>query len=344
MHASENSLDQTTFVTEYLVPPQINFLFCSFYFPKKKIYKMKNKLLCLTILFSFILYLFSCQNSQNSAPTFVQTQGLLKEKQSIESKILGEAINYSIFLPPGYESTNRRYPVVYVLHGYTDDETAWVQFGEIDRQANQSILAGEIPPMILIMPDAKVTWYVNDVEGKKKYEDFFIQEFIPHIDGSLRTLAEKSYRGITGLSMGGYGSLLYAMKHPNLFAASAPLSAAIYTEETVEKYDQERWDKTEGLMYGKGLEGKNRISAHWKNNNPFYLLEKINLEKLKKVRFYFDCGDDDFLYEGNSKIHLAFRDLGIPHEFRMRDGAHNWTYWRTGIIPALQFIGESFHR
>ena len=301
---------------------------------------MKNKSLQKTFLLFSILFLFSFLTSSS----LIQAQGTLKEKQIIKSKILDEAVNYSILLPPGYESTNRRYPVVYVLHGYTDDETAWVQFGEIDRQASQSIIEGEIPPMILVMPDAKVTWYVNDAQGKKRYEDFFIQELIPHIDATLRTRAERNYRGITGLSMGGYGSLLYAMKHPNLFVASAPLSAAIYTEETVAKYDQKRWDRTEGPMYGLGLEGKNRISDHWKNNNPFYLLKKIDLEELKKVKFYFDCGDDDFLYEGNSKIHIAFRDLNIPHEFRMRDGAHNWAYWRTGIIPALQFIGESFHR
>ncbi|MFK7771487.1 MAG: alpha/beta hydrolase [Saprospiraceae bacterium] len=296
---------------------------------------MKNQGLIKTFLFS-ILFLFSYQN--------VQAQGILKEKQSIHSDIMDEAVNYSIFFPPGYGSTNRKYPVVFVLHGYTDDETAWVQFGEIDRQANQAMIKGEIPPMILVMPDAKITWYVNDVEGKKRYEDFFIQELIPHIDATFRTLPKKDFRGITGLSMGGYGSLLYAMKHPDLFVSSAPLSAAIYTEETVAKYDQDRWNKVEGPMYGKNLVGEKRISDHWKNNNPFYLLKKIDLEKLKKVKFYFDCGDDDFLYEGNSKIHIAFRDLGIPHEFRMRDGAHNWTYWRTGIIPALQFIGESFHR
>ena len=304
---------------------------------------MKNLALKIALLFP-ILFLLSCQSPQNSSPTILQAQGILKEKQSIKSEILSEPVNYSIFLPPGYESTNRKYPVVYILHGYTDDETAWVQFGEIDRQANQAMFEGKIPPMILVMPDAKVTWYVNDVEGKRKYEDFFIQELIPHIDATFRTRPEKDFRGITGLSMGGFGSLLYAMKHPDLFVASAPLSAAIYTEETVAKYDQGRWDEVEGPMYGKGLEGKNRISDHWKNNNPFYLLEKIDLEKTKKVKFYFDCGDDDFLYEGNAKIHIAFRDLGIPHEFRMRDGEHNWTYWRTGIIPALQFIGENFHR
>lgn len=298
------------------------------------------------IFFLFILFIFTAcelEQPQKAIPTS-NANGVLQEKLTIQSNILGEAVNYSVYLPPNYSTSKRSYPVTYVLHGYTDNETAWVQFGEIDRQANHAITSGKIPPMILVMPDAKVTWYVNDSDGKKKYEDFFTQELIPFIDSTYQTRASRDFRAITGLSMGGYGSLLYAMKHPNLFAAAAPLSAAIYTEETVAKYDQKRWDEVEGLMYGKGLSGKNRITEHWKNNNPFYLLKKLKVEDLKKVRYYFDCGDDDFLYEGNSKIHIVFRDLEIPHEFIMRDGEHNWTYWRKGIIPALEFIGESFHR
>ncbi len=286
----------------------------------------------------FLLLSFLCVNF-----SFLQAQNL-KEKQSINSKILGESVNYSIYFPPNYDTSNRNYPVTYVLHGYTDNETAWVQFGEIDRQADAAILSGEIPPMILVMPDAKVTWYVNDADGKKRYEDFFIEEFIPHVDKTYRTRAKKEFRGITGLSMGGYGSFLYAIKHPDLFAASAPLSAAFYTEEKVITYEQERWNNVEGLMYGKDLKGQERITEHWKANNPFEILKGADREALKTVKYWIDCGDDDFLYEGNSKMHIVLRDMEIPHEFRIRDGAHNWTYWRTGIIDALAFIGNSFRR
>lgn len=303
--------------------------------------KINLNLLIISLLMS-VFFLFSFDKKTNNSTN--NNQGTLLEKQQIESKLLGEMVNFSVYLPPDYSSSSKSYPVTFVLHGYTDNETAWVQFGEIDRQCNNAIANGEIPPMILIMPDAKVTWYVNDAEGKIPYEDFFIKELIPHVDQTYRTRGTKEFRGITGLSMGGYGSLLYAMKYPELFAAAAPLSAAIYTEETVTKYEQGRWNEIEGPMYGINLKGKERITDHWKNNNPFYLLKNSKVEDLKKVKYYFDCGDDDFLYEGNAKIHIAFRDAGIPHEFRMRDGAHNWTYWREGIIPALQFIGESFHR
>jgi len=269
--------------------------------------------------------------------------GKVIEGLSISSKILKHSVNYSVYLPPDYEISKRNYPVVYLLHGYTDDETAWVQFGEVNQSLDKGIASGKIPPMIVVMPDAGLTWYINDFEGKVNYEDMFIREFIPFIESKYRIRAKKRYRGISGLSMGGYGAFLYAIKYPELFAACAPLSAAIYTEEEVIGYTQERWNRTEAVMYGKGLKGKNRLTKHWKANNPLLLLKNADVEKLKTVRYYFDCGDDDFLYRGNAATHVLLRNLKIPHEFRMRDGKHNWQYWRIGIIDALSFIGQSFH-
>jgi len=273
-----------------------------------------------------------------------QSSGTIKEQGLCPSNILGKSVNFTIYLPPGYEENDRAYPIVYLLHGYTDDHTGWVQFGEIGRIADNGIKSGDFPPMVIVMPDAGVTWYVNDAASKARYEDFFIQEFIPYIEEQFAIRKQKEFRALAGLSMGGYGSLLYAMKHPDLFAAATPLSAAIYTEEEVIGYDQERWDHVEGPMYGKGLEGKERITDHWKANNPFYLAEQLGAVSLKKVRYYFDCGDEDFLYKGNASFHITLRNMEVPHEFRIRDGAHTWSYWRTGIVGALRFIGESFHR
>ena len=289
-----------------------------------------------------LLTVFSFQWTQVS---FTQSMsGKVVEGLKMKSEINGSELNYSVYLPPNYDHSQRSYPVVYLLHGYTDNETAWVQFGEIDIKADQAIMEGLIPPMIIIMPDARVTWYVNDFEGKDPYEDIFIKELIPHVEAKFRIRSEKRYRGIAGLSMGGYGSLLYALKHPDLFTATAPLSAAIYHEDQVIAYEQSRWDRVEGLMYGKNLAGKERITDHWKANNPFYIVDAASDESLKKVRYYFDCGDSDFLYKGNALFHILLMDRKIPHEFRMRDGGHTWGYWRSGIVDALAFIGESFHQ
>ena len=277
-------------------------------------------------------------------PNSIFAQSLLIEGQRFDSQLMGTSVNYAVYLPAGYETSKRYYPVVYLLHGYTDDETGWVQFGEIQHYADKAIERGDITSMIIIMPDAGVTWYVNDASGKVPFEDMIIKEFIPAIEDKYRIRKKKEFRGIAGLSMGGYGTMLYAMKHPDLFVACAPLSAAFYTEETVVAYEQARWDRVEAVMYGKGLEGQDRITDHWKANNPFYIAKAKGAEELKKVKYYIDCGDDDFLYKGNSAMHVMLRDMGVPHEFRIRDGAHNWTYWRTGITDALKFISNNFHR
>ncbi|MGB0840549.1 MAG: alpha/beta hydrolase [Chitinophagales bacterium] len=270
--------------------------------------------------------------------------GKVLEGLKINSKILDKSVNYSVYLPPDYDHSNRAYPIVYLLHGYTDNETAWVQFGQMNTLLDEAIAAQKVPPMVVVMPDAGVSWYINNHDGTVRYEDFFIQELMPKVETDYRIRQKKEFRGITGLSMGGYGSLIYAMKHPDLFAACAPLSAAIYTKEEVTGYDMGRWNHVEGVLYGKDLEGKARLTEHWAANNPMEMATEMGTDSLKQVHYYFDCGDEDFLFRGNAAIHVLFREMNVPHEFRIRDGEHNWTYWRTGIIGALEFIGERFHR
>jgi enterochelin esterase-like enzyme len=271
-------------------------------------------------------------------------EGFVKESLKVDSKILGKSVEYSVYLPPDYESSSRSYPVVYLLHGYSDDETAWIQFGEVNKTMDKAILDRTLPPMIIVMPDAGVSWYINNFNASVRYEDFFFQEFIPFIESSYRIRALKEFRGVAGLSMGGYGAFVYAVKHPDKFVASAPLSAAFRNEEEVVVQSQDRWDMIEGPVFGPGLTGKKRITDHWKTNNPFYLVNNSTSEALKSVKYYIDCGDDDFLYKGNSNMHILLRDKNIPHEYRVRDGGHSWIYWRTGILEALKFIGENFHR
>ena len=134
--------------------------------------------------------------------------GKVIEKVNIQSKILNSTVNYAVYLPPGYENSIRSYPVVYLLHGFSDNETGWIQFGEVQHIVDMAISKGDIPPMIIVMPDGKVSWYINDVDGKNRYEDMIFEEFIPFIDKTYRTRAEKEFRAVSGLSMGGYGSLL----------------------------------------------------------------------------------------------------------------------------------------
>ncbi|WP_066834672.1 alpha/beta hydrolase [Rufibacter ruber] len=271
-------------------------------------------------------------------------QGILKESLEVKSKVLDKKVEYSMYLPADYERTNRRYPVLYLLHGYSDDETGWAQFGEAHLTAERLMQAGEVPPMIIVMPDAGVSWYINSADGKVKYEDFFINEFIPYIDKIYRTRGSKEFRAVAGLSMGGYGTLVMALKHPDLFAAAAPLSAAVWTDELFTTMPEASFKRYFSTVFKENLQGQERLTAHWYQNSVLKLVETAPLDPMKKVKFYIDCGDDDFLIKGNMALHAAMLDRKLLHEFRVRDGGHTWNYWRTALPEVLKFVGESFRR
>lgn len=273
-----------------------------------------------------------------------QVHGKVIETLTINSKILNRAVVYTMYLPPDYETSSRTYPIVYLLHGYTDDNTGWLQFGEINRYADKAIEEGTIPPMIIAMPNADSGWYINSYDGKENYEDFFVKEFMPEVEKKFRVKAKKTYRGIAGLSMGGYGTLIYSIKYPELFAAAAPLSAAVLDDDAIITMPENSWTNTFGQLYGRNLKGKDRLNKSWYDNSVLKLVETKSADDLKKVRYWIDCGDDDFLTKGNCLLHIALTEKKIPHEYRVRDGAHTWTYWRTGIVNALNFIGDSFRQ
>ncbi|MGI8952029.1 MAG: alpha/beta hydrolase [Chitinophagaceae bacterium] len=275
---------------------------------------------------------------------FAQPVGKVIEEQTIKSTILKRDVRYTIYLPADYSTSERSYPVVYLLHGFTDDNTGWLQFGEINRYADKAIADGTIPPMIIVMPNGDSSWYINSYDGKENYEDFFIKEFMPAIEKTYRIKAQKKYRGIAGLSMGGYGSLIYALKYPDLFAAAAPLSAGIFSSDQLETMPDANYNNALARVFGNNLKGKDRLTNQWYSNSVLDIVSKESADDLSKVRYWIDCGDDDFLTKGNCLLHIELTEKKVPHEFRVRDGAHNWTYWRTGITDALQFIGISFRQ
>jgi len=281
-----------------------------------------------------------------SANAFAQhvPAGKVIEEQNVKSDILRHNVKYAIYLPADYETSNRNYPVVYLLHGYGDDQTGWLQFGEINRYADKAIAAGKIPPMIIVMPDAQTTFYINSYDGKRNYEDFFFKEFIPTIEKEYRIKTTRQYRAVAGLSMGGFGTLVYSIKHPDMFSAAAALSAAVRSDEDLMNIPDARWAEAYSKVFGPGLKGAERVNDTWKSNSILGLVQSKTADDLKKVRFWIDCGDDDALSKGNSLLHIALIEKQVPHEFRIREGAHNWTYWRTGITDALEFIGDSFRQ
>lgn len=144
--------------------------------------------------------------------------------------------------------------------------------------------------------------------------------------------------------MGGYGALVWSMHRPDMFAATAAYSAGVMTEDEIIQMESGRYRNLFSNRYGRDLDGSERITEHFEQNSPLHLARTLPAEQLETVRWYIDCGDDDFLYRGNAALHVALREREIPHEYRVRDGAHNWTYWRTHLVHGLRFIGQSFYR
>jgi enterochelin esterase-like enzyme len=245
---------------------------------------------------------------------------------------------YAIYLPQDYETSQRSYPVLYLLHGSGDDQTGWIQFGEVQYIADQSFIKGLATQMIIVMPDANTTkkGYFNDAKNEWRYEDFFFQEFMPFIEKNYRTKNEKRFRAISGLSMGGGGAFIYALHHPELFASSCPLSASVGSLNIEEA--------TKYLLKSDSSLDNNTINNYFNINSVLQQINTISDQQKKAVRWYIDCGDDDRLGEGNMLVHMAMTKKDIPHEFRIRDGGHTWTYWRASLPKVLEFISMSFHQ
>lgn len=253
------------------------------------------------------------------------------EELTLHSEILGADKSYSVYIPDGYDTSSDDYPVLYLLHGAFGRNTDWHTHGDLQRQADESIAAGRVRPMLIVMPDARGAaengagenmGYFN-VEGWA-YEDFFFGEFIPHIDSLFRTVADKSGRAIAGLSMGGGGSVVYAQRHPDEFCAVYSVSGLL-----------DKFPKN-------GISKSYSVPFLWSvvETSPVVFLRNASeeqIERLRTVRWMADCGDTDFLIRPNLDFFSEMMRCGIPMEFRVRDGAHSWQYWTSAVPMILDF-------
>ncbi len=271
-------------------------------------------------------------------------QSKVLESQVMKSALLKTEIKYSIYLPDGYDYSERYYPVVYLLNGYTGDETSWIESGGMQRIVDREIEQGNIQKMVIVMPDGDDRLYMNRTDGTYPYEDMFMKELLPFIQNNYRVRTGKRYTGISGLSMGGAGTLRLALKYDEHFGACAAYSSAIFTEESVTASNQDSMDgyisKAMPDMVGK--KGNERLNKSYTEYDVLQLVKNKDPELLKTVKIYFDCGDDDFLTLGNAQLHKELVVRQIPHEYRVRDGAHTWPFWRESLPVGLKFISDSF--
>jgi enterochelin esterase-like enzyme len=302
-----------------------------------------RKVLYISLIMCIILLISPMLRSQPYRTDGNFHQGTVVEGLLMRSAMGNRNVNYAIYLPPDYDRSQRSYPVVYLLHGFSDNETAWIHFGQVNMTADNAIASREIPPMIIVMPDAGVSWYINAADGTNPFENIFLDEFIPFIEHTYRARASREGRAVAGLSMGGYGSLVLALRNPDVFSSVAAFSSAVFTDNEILEMPQDRYSHLFGNIWGP-VDENGRLNEHWQNHSVLNLVSAMPIDIARRIRFYIDNGDDDFLFEGNAMLHIAMRKRGIPHQFRVRDGAHNWAYWRNHIIEGLRFIGEGFTR
>ena len=257
----------------------------------------------------------------------------------MNSEILNQERSYAVYLPPDYDASDRSYPVLYLLHGLGDDQTGWIKLGDVQRISDESINSGISSPMIIVMPDAGsgIVGYINQPNRDWLYEDFFFEELMPYVESKFRIKKQKKYRAISGLSMGGGGTLVYALHRPDLFSSAAPLSPAIGPTDID---DFHKWISRYNFYFNDKIETQKLLNA----NHPLILIEKQSKKDLNSIKWYLDCGDDDYLYEDSSLLHLAMKKKGVDHEYRVRDGAHNWNYWKESLPKVLGFVSINFHQ
>ena len=265
---------------------------------------------------------------------------------ALNSRILKQVVHYCVYLPSGYDAGTaqhpaKRYPVLYFLHGFGDNERTLFNSGGwtlLDDLRNQ----GKMGDFLIVAPEGRRSFYVNSADGTIRYSDFFLQEFMPYIERNFRIRAERAARAISGISMGGYGALRFAFAHPELFSAVSAQSAALITESAAQLNAASRMG-TPLLSVLAPVFGKPIAANHWNENSPFVLARR-NASALKKQAIYFNCGEDDnYGFEkGAATLHKELQKDGVKHEYHSYPGNHSLTYFLAHFEEVMEFHSRAF--
>jgi S-formylglutathione hydrolase FrmB len=259
------------------------------------------------------------------------------EYKAFQSKLLGRELRYGVYVPPSYNaSPAKKYPVLYFLHGLFEDETRWSSRGQTDQIMDRMIADGKIGEFIVAVPFGGTSFYTNLRDGSEKWEDVIITEFVPMIESTYRVNGSRATRGISGTSMGGYGALKLAMKHPDLFGSASAHSAVLMEDLSAAKVSAGRLQRLQSLF--DRVFGISKDLTYWEANNPMVLAK--DTKKLNGLKLYFDCGtEDEYGFDvGARRLDEMLTKAGYPHEAHLYPGRHGWDY-------AMQHTGESllFH-
>jgi S-formylglutathione hydrolase FrmB len=240
----------------------------------------------------------------------------------IKSEILARPVRYCAYLPASFDKDNtRHYPVLYYLHGLGDNEQSLLNSGGWDL-ISELRSQGKIGEFVVLAPGAGHTFYINSEDGKVRYEDFFIKEFMPQMEKKYRAESTRATRGITGVSMGGYGALRLAFKYPEDFAVVSGQMPALITD-LPSNLSSEAPGSPGGLLGDVFGSPFNR--AYFTRNNVFYFARNDSAASLKRMKIYFNVGNnDDYGFEqGAEQLDQILKSRGIQHEFHIYPGRHD---------------------
>jgi len=283
-----------------------------------------------------------------SIPTLTVAQGLPVKTVDFESPSVGRKMKYNIVLPAQYGQSKQQFPVLYLLHGLTGNYTNWAAMGVPEYALRHGL--------IIVMPDVGNSWYVNWAQGdegqKDRWEDFIVKDLIGHIDTNYRTIARREGRAINGLSMGGYGSLMLGLRHPDLFCSVGSHSGAVgFAHGVAERLragkaltrpSKEPSTKPDPRIGVAGFSSqaerspKGRLFVKAEDADaydPFQLALKVPRDKLPHL--YVDCGTEDRLLESNRSFIKLLMEHKIGFVYGESAGGHTPGYWRREVALSM---------
>lgn len=250
--------------------------------------------------------------------------GFKQKEVAVRSESMDKDVPVTVITPDRYRK-EKAFPVIYLLHGFSDNQTGWAKEGVVGKLSDQY-------GIIFVMPDGGYdSWYFDSTfTPEYQYETFVSKELIEYIDSNYKTIRDRKARAITGLSMGGHGAMFLGIRHQDTFGSMGSLSGGVDFRPFPTKW---------GIA--KRIGSKDEYPENWEKNTV------INLTHLLKpgaMNIIFDCGTEDFFYEVNCNLHDKLMREGIPHDFYVRPGKHNWTYWLSSIRFQVMFFNDCFRK
>lgn len=254
---------------------------------------------------------------------FCQTAfGFVEKEIMVRSEKMDKDVPVNVILPDSYHMASE-FPVVYLLHGWSGKHTGWARKGVVG-------CLSDMYDVIVVMPDGGYdSWYFDSkVTPEYQYETFVSKELVSYVDSHYKTIPRREGRAISGLSMGGHGALFLAIRHQEVYGSAGSMSGGVDFRPFPEKW---------GIAKRLGTIDENPDA--WERNtviNMTHLLEPGSLNLI------IDCGTEDFFYQVNCNLHEKLMKEGIPHDFYLRPGGHDWNYWLNSIRYQMLFFVNNF--